>query len=151
MEVPGLGVKSELHLRPASQPQQHRIQAASASIAEVCSYARFLTHWVRPRIKPTSSWTLCWALNLLSHKGNSTFPDFKTPALFPSSPSLWGIHLFLPFLPHYYICLQNVVQGMDGERRELRGEKRRNEAGTLLSFFSGPHPWHMDIPRLGAE
>ena len=32
-----------------------------------CSNARSLTQSVRPGIKPTSSQTLCWILNLLSH------------------------------------------------------------------------------------
>ena len=30
-----------------------------------------LIHWVRPGIKPASSWILCWALNPLSHNGKS--------------------------------------------------------------------------------
>ena len=29
-----------------------------------------LTHWARPRIEPTSLWTLCQVLNPLSHNGN---------------------------------------------------------------------------------
>ena len=33
--------------------------------------ARSWTHWGRPRIEPTSSWTLCWVLNPLSHVGSS--------------------------------------------------------------------------------
>ena len=36
-----------------------------------CGNARSLTHCGRPGIKPSSSQTLCWVLNLLSHNGNS--------------------------------------------------------------------------------
>ena len=50
----GLQVESELQLRP-TQPQQHQIQAASATYASACVNARSLTHWVRPGIEPTSS------------------------------------------------------------------------------------------------
>ena len=48
-----------------------RIQATSATYTAAWGNAASLTHWVRPGIEPTSSWTLCWVLNLLSHNGNS--------------------------------------------------------------------------------
>ena len=54
MEVPELGVESELQLLAYSH-----------------SNARSLTHWMRSGIKPTSSRTLCQVLNPLSHSGNS--------------------------------------------------------------------------------
>ena len=54
---------SEPHLQPTAY-------------TEACSNSRSLTHWVRPRIEPTSSQTLCWILNLLSHSGNS-WKQFK--------------------------------------------------------------------------
>ena len=57
----------ELEL-PTPQPQQHWIWAASTAYCN----ARFLTQWTRPGIKPTSSWTICWVLNLLNHSGNSS-------------------------------------------------------------------------------
>ena len=49
-EVPRLGVKSEL--------QQCRVWAASATYATAHGSARFLTHWARPGIEPTTSWFL---------------------------------------------------------------------------------------------
>ena len=52
---------------PTPQLQQFWIWAASAACAPVCGNARSLTHWVKPGMEPTSSWTLCWVLNLLSH------------------------------------------------------------------------------------
>ena len=39
-----------------------------------------LIHWARPGIKPTSSQTLWWALNLLRHNGNSHIPKFWLPS-----------------------------------------------------------------------
>ena len=71
-EVPGLGVESELQLRqPTLQPQPRWIQTASATYTAACGNAGSLTHWVRPGVKPTSSWTLCRVLNLLSQERNS--------------------------------------------------------------------------------
>ena len=70
MEVPRLGVKLELQLRPRSQPQQHWIQAPSITYAAACGNTRPLTHRARPGIEPISSQRQCWVLNLLSHNGN---------------------------------------------------------------------------------
>ena len=55
MEVPRLRVKSELQLCSTIPAQQYQIRVASATYAIDCSSARFLTHWVRPGIEPTSS------------------------------------------------------------------------------------------------
>ena len=44
MEVPRLGVTSELQLRPMPQPQPHRIRAASVIDMAACGNARSLTH-----------------------------------------------------------------------------------------------------------
>ena len=63
MEVPGLVVKSELQ----PQPQQHWIQAPSVTYAAACGNTGSFTHWARPGIKPTSSWTLCLVLNPLNY------------------------------------------------------------------------------------
>ena len=41
---------------PMPQTQQHQIQATSESFAAPCGNAKSLTHWVRPGIKPASSW-----------------------------------------------------------------------------------------------
>ena len=43
-EVPRLGVELGLHLRPMPQPQQHRIQTASATYAAACGNTGSLTH-----------------------------------------------------------------------------------------------------------
>ena len=39
------GVKSELHQSPTPRPQQHRIQATSASYTAACGNAGSLIHW----------------------------------------------------------------------------------------------------------
>ena len=66
IEVPRLGVKSELQL-----------QAASATYTTAHDNARSLTHWARPGIEPETSWTLCQVLNLMSHTRNSLGRIFR--------------------------------------------------------------------------
>ena len=58
---------------PQPQQQQHQIRATSAIYTIVDSNAGSLTHWVMPGIKPASSQTLHWVLNLLSYNRNSKF------------------------------------------------------------------------------
>ena len=55
MEVPRLGTESELQLSSTPQPQQHQIQAPSATYMTAYSNTRSLTYWARTGIKPTSS------------------------------------------------------------------------------------------------
>ena len=59
------------------QPQQHQIWAASETFTTICSNARSLTYWLRPGVKPASSWTLCQVLNQLSHNGNASYQCFQ--------------------------------------------------------------------------
>ena len=58
------------------QPWQPWIQATSATYATACSNAGSLTWRTRPGIKPTSSQTLCWVLDLLSTKETPKHPQF---------------------------------------------------------------------------
>ena len=58
MEVPRLGVKSELQLPATPQPQQLRIQVTSATYITAYSNTRSLIHWARPGIEPSSPWML---------------------------------------------------------------------------------------------
>ena len=67
VEVPRLAVEQSCSCWPTPEPQQQKIQAASATYSTVHSNARSLTHWARPRIEPASSWKLirfvnCWAM-----------------------------------------------------------------------------------------
>ena len=50
MEVPRLGVKSELQLLPTPQPQQRQICTRSLTYSTAHSNTGPLTHWVRPGI-----------------------------------------------------------------------------------------------------
>ena len=66
MEVPRLGVESDLWLLAYTQPQQRRTRAPSATYTTAHGNAWSLTHWARPGIKPMFSWILvgmvtCWA------------------------------------------------------------------------------------------
>ena len=63
-KFPGQGLNWSCTYRLTSQLQKHWIQAAT------CSNDRSLTHWSRPGIKPSSSWTLCWVLTPRSHDEN---------------------------------------------------------------------------------
>ena len=70
-KFPGQASNQSCSCQPMSQPQQHQIQATSATYATACDNTGSLTHSVRPEIKPSSSLTPCWVLNPLSHEGNS--------------------------------------------------------------------------------
>ena len=50
--------RTQLHLRPAPQPQQCQNPAASETCTTAHGNARSPTYWVRPGIKPASSWIL---------------------------------------------------------------------------------------------
>ena len=50
MEVPRLGLKSELQLPGYTTPQQHHIQASSVTYTAAHGNARSLTHWTQTRI-----------------------------------------------------------------------------------------------------
>ena len=70
-KFPGPKSNQSCSCRPVLQPQQHWIQATSATFVTACSNARSLTHWTKPALKPTSSQRQCWVLNPLRHNRNS--------------------------------------------------------------------------------
>ena len=86
-EVPRLGVKSELQL--------------AACLCHSHSNTRPLTYWARPGIEPTSSQTLCWILNPLSHNGSSNFSNCKSAE-----------HLFLQRIQfiHHKVMIMSLSQ-----------------------------------------
>ena len=55
---PGQGLNRSYSCQPIPQPQQHRIQATSATYTTVHGNTRSLTHWARPGIEPSTSWFL---------------------------------------------------------------------------------------------
>ena len=72
MEVPSLGVKSELQWPAYTTVMAAPDPATSATYIAAYSNTRSLTHWPSPGIKLASSWTQHCVLNLLSHNGNSS-------------------------------------------------------------------------------
>ena len=58
MEVPRLGVESELKLPADATARQHGIQAVPATYMTACSHSGSFTHRARPAIKLESSWIL---------------------------------------------------------------------------------------------
>ena len=55
---PGLVLNWSYSHQPTPQPQQHQIRATSATYTTAHGNAGSLSHWVRPRIEPKSSWML---------------------------------------------------------------------------------------------
>ena len=71
VEVPRLGIEKKLQLLAYATATATR--NPSAIFVRAHPNARSLTHWVRPGIKPTSSWILVrWTQFLLSRDGNSS-------------------------------------------------------------------------------
>ena len=57
-KFPGQESNWSYSCQPTTQPQQRSIRAASVTYTTAHSSARFLTHWLRLSIEPTSSWIL---------------------------------------------------------------------------------------------
>ena len=70
MEVPRWGGESELQLQACATAMT---MLDLSRICNLYSEAGSLTHWARPGVEPTFSWTLCWVLNPLSHNGDLSF------------------------------------------------------------------------------
>ena len=58
MEVPRLGVQSELCCRPTLQPNQCQIWAGSATYTTAHGNTGSIIHWARPGTEPATSWLL---------------------------------------------------------------------------------------------
>ena len=63
MEFPGQGSNQSSSCWPTPEPQKFGIQATSATYTTAQGYARSLTHWARPGIKPTNSGFLVLFVN----------------------------------------------------------------------------------------
>ena len=90
------------------QPRQPLIWATSVVYAAACGSARSITHWARLGIEPTSSWTLCWVLNLLSHN-RIPWVEFKFLSQFSAKEinKSYSLHeeKMSNFLPQCHIIL----------------------------------------------
>ena len=79
MEVPRLGVKLELHLRPTQKSWQHQIWASYVVFTTACCNIRFLTNWTRTGIEPSSSQDKVRSLTHWATMGTPNFSIIKTP------------------------------------------------------------------------
>ena len=113
MEVPRLEVQLELQL-PAYTTA---IATGDPSLIFdlYCSLQQcwILNHQARPGIKPASSWTLCWVLNLLSH--NRTPPCYfffrASSILYPCLYPLGTFHLsFVSIVFSFRKCRINGIR-----------------------------------------
>ena len=115
MEVPRLGVQSE--------PQQCRIWAVSATYAIARGIARSLTHWVRPGIKPASSWMLVGFINHWATTG--------TPA-----PTFFFWTLPLGILSHYVRSLiTDALEEVPHGKRSQGARQVSKEAILQLKIY----------------
>ena len=84
MEVPRVGVKSELQ----PQPQQQQIGSTSVTYSTAHGHARSFTHWARPGMEPSTLWFL--DSFLLCHDRSSSHPCFYRASLSQSLQSPIG-------------------------------------------------------------
>ena len=66
-EVPGPRVELELQLQAYAIARATPDPSHTCAYAAACGITGSLIHWARLGIRPASSQTLCWVLNLLSH------------------------------------------------------------------------------------
>ena len=118
MEVPRLGVKSELQLLA------YTIGTATLDLRGICyqhhslRHTRSLTHWTKAGIKPASSQTCCQVLNPLSHNGNSLLYTLK----FENHSSRYVL-----FLPR---CI-TIIQLISRSTREVSASLSRTAQSGL--------------------
>ena len=60
--------------RPTPQPQQHGIQAMTATFSTAHGNASSLTHWARPGMEPASSWM---PVRFINHWATMGTPNYK--------------------------------------------------------------------------
>ena len=71
-KFPGSGSNRSCSHWPSPEPQQRRIQAASATYTIAHGNAGSLTYWARPGIKPATSWFLVGFVNHWATTGTPT-------------------------------------------------------------------------------
>ena len=64
-----MGLNQSCSHRPMPEPQQHRIQAESATYAPAHGNTGSLTRWARPGIEPATLWFLVGFINHCATKG----------------------------------------------------------------------------------
>ena len=167
-----LGLNRSCSCRPASQPQQQRIQDTSATYATACSNTRSLTYWAKPGIKSASSRTLCQVLNLLRHDGNSEkislmahctshflgdCENLKTKT--SQAAQLLQSNIYqMPYIFSQKCTIAFFCLTLRLSQLWTPVWKGRSQLDYFFTFFFfvslsflGPLPQHMQVPRLGVK
>ena len=82
IDVPRLGVKSELSHLPTPQPQQHQIQTSSETYTTAHGNVGSLTHQARPGIEPTTSCLWVRFVSIVPQKELHFFFSFRVYSFF---------------------------------------------------------------------
>ena len=98
--------------QPTPQPQQLRIQVASAIYTRAHSNTGSLTHWVRPGIEPATSWFLVGFVSTAPQQELQLIPIFE-----------WIFCCLFSYNIFYYFLLST------------RGRKDKRPSHILFFFF----------------
>ena len=82
------------------QPQRLWIQAASVTYTIAHNNAGSLAHWVRPGIKPTSSWILVGCVTAEPQQELPIYRAFSSPKTTPCNPTCLRHHFPFPLSSH---------------------------------------------------
>ena len=151
MEVPGLGIESELQLQAMPQPQQHRVSTTSATYAAACSNALSLTHWAKPGIEPMSSWTLYQVFKPLSHNRNSLRgyswlqPDNRNSKHYcyqVDGFGVWWVSSFFPLCLHFLLAINYQETSLMTEGGLIPRKRKTSRMFYKTQMrLSSPHPF----------
>ena len=113
----------------------------SATYTTAHGNAESLTHWVRPGIKPTSSWPLAGFVNRCATAGTSIYWNFLKILISNKN------------INSNYLLKQKKGYSISCEWKNLRATLGFGRASLFfLSFvILGLHPWHMEVPRIGVK
>ena len=91
MEVPRQGPNQSCSCRPMPQPQQHGIQATSATYTTAHGNAGSLTHWARPGIEPATSWFPVGFISAAPRRELPKIPPLKQKGI-NSNDAIFSMH-----------------------------------------------------------
>ena len=128
MKVPRLGVK----LKPHSN-------VGSSTYTTAHSKAKSLTHWVRPGIKPTSSWIPGWIHFHWVTMGTLTFPIFKTYLILCFQEALLVPFLISKALEFKKSYIRSILCSPLCHSPSVFKNKKKTGFPRLLPFFGHTH------------
>ena len=146
---------------PMPPPQQCQIPAASATYTAVCGNTGSLTHWVRPGIEPTSSWIpvrflTCWA-TMRTHVFFFFFGHTGSIWKFPGqassvSCSCYLHHSYSDTGSWIHCAGLGIGSALPQRQHQIFNLLHHSRNSSNLVFgFLGPHPWLMEVTRLGVK